>query len=161
MDPEFWTGKKLLITGSCGFLGKLVLEKVLRCLPEVDTIFLLIREKNNSPQQRLLKMLGELINKANSYQIESPVFVHLQNRTDFLSWALSKIVVIEGDMRQNDLGITKVITTLSKFFKKKIDLERLLKVNIVIHCAATSDFNAPLDVAVQTNVIVCSTAYCS
>lgn len=56
---EFWRGKNLLITGCCGFLGKLVVEKILRCLPEVGTVYLLIREKNSKPQDRLLKLLGK------------------------------------------------------------------------------------------------------
>lgn len=58
VEGDFWIGKSLLITGGCGFLGKLVIEKILRCLPHVGTIYLLIRAKNSTPPQRLEKLLG-------------------------------------------------------------------------------------------------------
>jgi FlaA1/EpsC-like NDP-sugar epimerase len=38
---EFYEGKTLLITGATGFLGKALVEKVLRALPEVRRIYLL------------------------------------------------------------------------------------------------------------------------
>ena len=36
-------GKNLLMTGVSGFLGKVVLEKLLRSVPEVKRIYLVIR----------------------------------------------------------------------------------------------------------------------
>jgi alcohol-forming fatty acyl-CoA reductase len=41
----FYSGKVLLITGTTGFLGKLVLEKILRVLSDVKKIYLLTRPK--------------------------------------------------------------------------------------------------------------------
>ena len=43
---EFYKGKIILITGTSGFLGKGILEKCLRVLPDVEKIFLLIRSKS-------------------------------------------------------------------------------------------------------------------
>lgn len=40
-----YRGKTLLITGTTGFLGKVLLEKFLFSLPEVEAIFVLIRRK--------------------------------------------------------------------------------------------------------------------
>ena len=42
---DFYRGKKLLITGVTGFVGKVLLEKFLWSLPEIDKIFILIRNK--------------------------------------------------------------------------------------------------------------------
>lgn len=42
---QFYKGKKLLITGVTGFVGKVLLEKMLWSLPEIDQIFILIRNK--------------------------------------------------------------------------------------------------------------------
>ncbi|HBM50095.1 MAG TPA: dehydrogenase, partial [Marinobacter sp.] len=36
-------GKKVLITGTTGFLGKVVLEKLIRAVPDIGGIYLLIR----------------------------------------------------------------------------------------------------------------------
>lgn len=41
-------GKRILITGTTGFLGKVLLEKYLYSLSSVDKIFVLIRAKEGS-----------------------------------------------------------------------------------------------------------------
>ena len=43
MLTEFYRDKTILLTGSTGFLGKVVLEKLLRSLPIVKTIYLGIK----------------------------------------------------------------------------------------------------------------------
>ena len=40
-------GKRVLLTGCTGFIGKVMLEKFLRSVPKVGTIYLLVREKRN------------------------------------------------------------------------------------------------------------------
>lgn len=42
---KFYQSKKLLITGVTGFVGKVLLEKFLWSLPDIDKIFILIRNK--------------------------------------------------------------------------------------------------------------------
>ena len=42
---EYFTGKSIFITGVTGFVGKVLLEKLLRSCPEVGNIFCLIRPK--------------------------------------------------------------------------------------------------------------------
>lgn len=42
---EYYEGKNVLITGTTGFLGKVILEKFLRCVPTINKIFILIRVK--------------------------------------------------------------------------------------------------------------------
>lgn len=42
---QFYHSKKLLITGVTGFVGKVLLEKLLWSLPFIDQIFILIRNK--------------------------------------------------------------------------------------------------------------------
>ena len=43
MLTDYYTGKTILLTGATGFLGKVVLEKVLRSLSVVKTIYLAIK----------------------------------------------------------------------------------------------------------------------
>ena len=45
MLSDFYAGKTILLTGSTGFLGKVVLEKILRSLSVVKTIYLAIKPK--------------------------------------------------------------------------------------------------------------------
>jgi len=42
---QFYCAKNLLITGTTGFVGKVLLEKILRDMPSVGLIFLLVRPK--------------------------------------------------------------------------------------------------------------------
>ncbi len=43
--PEFYAHKKLLITGVTGFVGQVLLWKLLQSCPLIDTIFILLRKK--------------------------------------------------------------------------------------------------------------------
>ena len=45
---QVYAGKRILLTGTTGFLGKVLLEKFLFSLPEIGTIYLLIRAKKGS-----------------------------------------------------------------------------------------------------------------
>jgi fatty acyl-CoA reductase len=56
---NFFSGRCVLITGATGFVGKALVEKLLRSCPDVGTIFLLIRPKRGldvqTRQKELLK----------------------------------------------------------------------------------------------------------
>ena len=42
---DFYTNKNILITGTTGFLGKVLLEKFLYAVPNCGKIYILIRHK--------------------------------------------------------------------------------------------------------------------
>lgn len=57
--PDFYRGRSVLVTGATGFIGKALVEKLLRCCPDIECVFVLVRAKRGaSPQQRLAKMLA-------------------------------------------------------------------------------------------------------
>ena len=59
---EFFAGKNVFLTGSTGFLGKVVLEKLLRSCSRVNKIYLLVRTKKEmTPQQRIDGMLSSKV----------------------------------------------------------------------------------------------------
>lgn len=56
---ETFANRKIMVTGGTGFLGKVMLEKFLRCLPEIAQIYMLIRlKKGKDPKHRLLEILN-------------------------------------------------------------------------------------------------------
>lgn len=56
---EFYAGKSVLITGATGFMGKVLVEKLLRCCPGVASLYLLVRPKaGQSMQQRVGDMIA-------------------------------------------------------------------------------------------------------
>lgn len=52
---NFYNGKSIFLTGGSGFIGKVLIEKLLYSCPEIERIYLLIRPSRDgkSPQQRL------------------------------------------------------------------------------------------------------------
>ena len=63
---NFYAGKTVLLTGATGFLGKVMLEKLLRSLPEIKKIFVMIRpRKNVTIEERLISTIfsSEIFNR--------------------------------------------------------------------------------------------------
>uniref|UniRef100_J3MV94 Fatty acyl-CoA reductase n=1 Tax=Oryza brachyantha TaxID=4533 RepID=J3MV94_ORYBR len=56
---EYFKGKSILITGATGFLGKILVEKILRVQPDVKKIYLLVRAIDEaSAKQRVQSELN-------------------------------------------------------------------------------------------------------
>jgi len=56
MIKDFYKDKTILMTGCTGFVGKVVLEKFMRTLPNFKKIFVLVRPKRGTaPKDRLWK----------------------------------------------------------------------------------------------------------
>ena len=45
MIRDFYKDKTLLLTGATGFVGKVVLEKIFRSLPDIKKLYILVRPK--------------------------------------------------------------------------------------------------------------------
>ncbi|RNA15898.1 fatty acyl- reductase 1-like [Brachionus plicatilis] len=125
---NYYKNKSIFITGATGFLGKVLIEKLLRSCYDLKKIYILVRhKKGNTPTQRL----NELFN--------CKLFETLsQYYPDFRD----KVEAIEGDLCEPYMGISTG------------DQNRLVEnVNIVFHSAATVRFDEPLKVAVGMNII--------
>ena len=59
---KFYEGRVVLLTGGTGFLGKMLLLKLLHSCPDIGAIILLLREKHGqSCQERLLNILSSSV----------------------------------------------------------------------------------------------------
>jgi hypothetical protein len=55
---EFYRGRSVLVTGASGFMGKVLLEKLLYSCPDLRAIYILMRSKRNkTPEMRTEEML--------------------------------------------------------------------------------------------------------
>lgn len=59
---ENFRGKNIFITGGSGFLGKVLIEKILRTVPDVGDIYVLLRtKKGKTPQERLNDVFNDAV----------------------------------------------------------------------------------------------------
>ncbi len=94
---EFLRGRTLFITGATGFLGKVLLEKILYEQPDVTHIYLLLQPRGNqSPQDRLVEQV-----------LPSEAFSRLQERygDGYSEFMMSKLTAVEGRLGLPQLGI--------------------------------------------------------
>ena len=54
---EFYAGRSIFITGATGFMGKVLVEKLLRSCPEIGRLYLLIRPTSDKDACFRLKEL--------------------------------------------------------------------------------------------------------
>lgn len=59
---KFYAGKNILLTGSIGFLGTLILEKLLRSCTGISKIYVLLRPKNGiSIEERIKRRFEDVV----------------------------------------------------------------------------------------------------
>lgn len=60
---EFYRGANILVTGATGFVGKILTEKLIRCVPQIGHIYLLIRvKKGKSAEERFEQIMEDKVN---------------------------------------------------------------------------------------------------
>lgn len=65
--PEYYVGKNVLITGATGFMGKVLLEKLLRSCSGVKAAYVLVRPKaGQAPDARIADMINSKVSKCRS-----------------------------------------------------------------------------------------------
>lgn len=67
---EFYDGAEIFITGASGFIGKVLIEKLLRSCTRIKTIYILMRsKKNKSASERLQDLTDSLVNFKNTNKL--------------------------------------------------------------------------------------------
>ncbi|KAL8140601.1 hypothetical protein V2J09_006622 [Rumex salicifolius] len=129
---KFLKGKAFFITGGTGFLAKVLIEKILRTVPDVGKIYVLIKAKNKEAAIKRLK--NEIIN------VE--IFKSLQQShgNSYESFMMSKLVPVVGNVCESSLGLDT-------------DMEGTMAddVDIIINSAANTNFHERYDVAIDIN----------
>ncbi|GIY35667.1 hypothetical protein CEXT_260691 [Caerostris extrusa] len=127
--PSVYAGKSIFITGATGFLGKVLLEKLLRSCRDISEIIVLL---NNAYET-------EVFEKKKSKLLESSVFDRLKEQSPS---SLDKICFVAGDVTLQDLGL------------KQEDLEKIIsEVSFVFHCAASVRFEDKPRTILMINVV--------
>ena len=62
---EFYAGKNVFVTGGTGFIGKVLLEKLMRSCPDINAIYCLVRPKKGlTPWERLEQLFEQRVSIA-------------------------------------------------------------------------------------------------
>lgn len=125
---DFYDDAIIFVTGATGFLGKVLLEKLLRSCDGLRTILVLLRPKRGlTSEQRFEELL------------KNPVFDRIRSKQPEM---LERLEYVSGDIVQDELGLSDQ------------DRQRLMdEVNIVFHVAATVRFNESLKDAANLNTL--------
>jgi HAD superfamily hydrolase (TIGR01490 family) len=131
---ESLAGKRIAITGTTGFLGTALLERLLRTVPECDVVLLLRAGRRSTVEQRATREI-----------FRNDAFDRLREQLgDTFDDAIRRrVTVIAGDVGRDGLGLAEDDGSRAA----------LAACDIVIHSAATVAFDSPLDGAVEVNLL--------
>ncbi|XP_068900512.1 fatty acyl-CoA reductase wat-like [Tenebrio molitor] len=123
---NFYNNQNIFVTGGTGFLGKVLVEKLLRST-DVASIYVLTRSKKGENAQT---RFDEIFN--------TPLFARVKiERPDFKT----RVVFLDGDHTKINLNLPL-----------KCREELLSKINVVFHVAATVNFDENIKTAFNINV---------
>ena len=130
--PEQLAGKRVAVTGSTGFLGTALVERLVRSVPDCELI-LLVRPGRRGAQARVTRDV-----------LKNDAFNGLRNemgKDAFNEYCERRVTAVAGDVGTDGLGLSGE------------DLETWLTADVIIHSAATVSFDSPLDTAVEVNLL--------
>jgi len=125
-------GRRLLVTGATGFLGKVWLAHLLAELPELGPVAVLVRPGRAGARARLEELLAT-----------SPAFwpLHEHHGADLGRALAGRLEPLAGDVATPDLGLDAA--TLARLAGH---------VDLVVHLAGITDLEPTLEDALATNV---------
>ncbi|MCH7788063.1 MAG: SDR family oxidoreductase, partial [Acidobacteria bacterium] len=125
------SGKRIAITGSTGFLGTALVERLLRCVPDCELV-LIVRPGRRGARRRVERDI-----------LRNDAFDRLRSELgdEFDEQLGDRIHAIAGDVGEEGVGLDPAGRAL------------LASCDIVIHSAAVVSFDSPLDRAVEVNLL--------
>jgi HAD superfamily hydrolase (TIGR01490 family) len=125
-------GSRILVTGATGFLGTALVERLLRSVPDCEIAVLVRPTRRLSAPERTKREI-----------VRNDCFDRLRNEwgEGFADQIERRLVSLAGDVSQDGLGLDDDGRAV------------LASCDIVIHSAATVSFDAPLDTAVEVNLL--------
>jgi long-chain acyl-CoA synthetase len=126
-------GKRIMLVGVTGFIGKVWLANTLMDVEDVGRIYLLVRRQKSNPGIRRFERLVE----------ESPVFDPLFERhgARLAEFLRKRIEVVEGDVSKPGLGLDEATAAR---LRRDLDL--------IVNSSGLTDFNPDLRDALAANL---------
>lgn len=105
MLNSFYEGKSVLLTGSTGFLGKVILEKLLRSFSNVKKIYLTIRASGSSEKSRQDNAYNRYKNEIKDSVIFDALKIQMGMK-NVRKLLRKKITLVPMDLSRDDLGLS-------------------------------------------------------
>ena len=127
--------KRIAITGSTGFVGTALVERLLRAVPECELVLLVRPSKRHDVTERVRREI-----------FKNDAFDRLRaelkdTAEPFEAMVARRVRAVAGDVSSDGLGLGDE------------DLSTVTSCDIVIHSAAAVAFDSPLDSAVEINLL--------
>ncbi len=136
---EYYRDKVVLLTGGTGLVGKVMIETFLRQLRDVRRIYVLVRPKTR-PGGQALSCEERLRQEVLDSQAFDPLREQLGGSLQELFQ--EKVHAVSGDLSLDGMGLDPET------------YHRLQgEVQVIINCAATVSFDAPIDAAIELNTL--------
>ncbi len=133
MIAEQLAGKRIAITGSTGFLGTALVERLMRAVPDCELVLLVRPGKRSTPTQRARREIFR--NNAFDRLLKE------LGKEAFWDAVERRVTVIGGDVGTDGLGLDDEGRAL------------IASCDTVIHSAATVSFDAAITTAVEVNLL--------
>jgi HAD superfamily hydrolase (TIGR01490 family) len=133
-------GKRLFITGTTGFLGTALLERLLRGVPDCEIVLLVRPGKRSTVEQRVAREIfkNDAFDRLRAELGPGP---DGKKGGGFAEMTARRVTAVAGDVSADGLGLDEAGRAI------------LASCDIVIHSAATVSFDSPLDSAVEVNLL--------
>lgn len=125
-------GKRFFVTGATGFLGTALVERLLRSVPDSQVVLLVRPGRRATAAQRATREI-----------LKNDCFDRLRDELGdrFDAELAARVTAVAGDVGTDGLGLDGE------------GLRQLATCDVVVHCAASVSFDAPLDTAVEVNLL--------
>ena len=132
MIADALAGKRIAVTGATGFLGTALVERLLRSVPGCEVVLLVRPGRRLGAAERTARDI-----------LRNDCFDRLRAELGdgFAGEVARRVTTIAGDVGTDGLGLDEGARSL------------LASCDVVVHSAATVSFDAPLDGAVEVNLL--------
>ncbi|MDP9453572.1 MAG: SDR family oxidoreductase [Actinomycetota bacterium] len=132
MIADALAGRRLLVTGSTGFLGTALVERLLRSVPGSELVLLVRAGRRSTPERRVQREV-----------LRNDAFDHLRAALGerFDDEVARRVTVVGGDVGTDGLSLDDG------------GREALASCDVAVHAAAAVAFDSPLDRAVEVNLL--------
>lgn len=132
MIVDALAGRRVAVTGATGFLGTALVERLLRSVPGCEVAVLVRPGRRTSAPERTRR---EILRNDCFDRLRQQLGEGFDDEID------RRLLVMSGDVGTDGLGLSDA------------DRQVLAACDVVVHSAASVSFDAPLDAAVEVNLL--------